>query len=156
MKSHFQHLFRYVAWADRRCLESLRETPVAQAEALSLFAHLLAAEHVWLSRLEQRTPRLAVWPPLDLEQCAALLAENERDYAEFLANIAEGQFANEVNYKTSQGQEMVSTMLDILTQVVTHGPYHRGQIAKIIGRCGGTAINTDYITFTREVGQVGD
>ncbi len=152
MNSHYQHLFRYVAWADRRSLESLQATPAAHAEALPLLAHLLAAEHVWLSRLEQRTPRHTVWPTLDLDQCAALLAENERGYAEFLASITEDQFASDVRYKTSQGQEMVSTVLDILTQVVTHGPYHRGQIAKIIGRCGGTAVNTDYITFSREIG----
>jgi uncharacterized damage-inducible protein DinB len=129
MKPHYQHLFRYVAWADRRSLESLRATPAAFAEALPLMAHVLAAEHVWLSRLERRTPRHAVWPTLDLEQCGALLAENERGYAEFLASITEDQFASNMHYKTSQGQEMVSTVLDILTQVVTHGSYHRGQIA---------------------------
>jgi uncharacterized damage-inducible protein DinB len=152
MQSHYHRLFRYIAWADRRCLESLRARPAAQGEGLPLLAHVLAAEHVWLSRLRQRAPRHAVWPQLDLEQCAALLAENEADYHDYLAGLAAAQFADEVRYKTSQGQEMVSTVLDILTQVVTHGPYHRGQIAKIIGKSGGTAVNTDYITFVREAG----
>jgi uncharacterized damage-inducible protein DinB len=152
MKAHFEHLFRYVAWADKRCLAAVRATPAARAEALPLLAHVLAAEHVWLSRLAERTPHHPVWPQLDLDRCAALLAENEAGYGEFLARLPEARLAAEVHYQTSQGQPMISTVLDILSQVVTHGPYHRGQIAKIIARCGGTSVNTDYITFTREQG----
>jgi uncharacterized damage-inducible protein DinB len=151
VKSHLQTLFRYVAWADRRVLAALRETPAAQAEALPLLAHLLAAEHVWLSRLLQREQQHPVWPTLDLDACESLLAENEAGYRDYLAELADDQFSAVVSYKTSQGQPMSSTVLDILTQVFTHGPYHRGQIAKIIGRTGGTAINTDYIMFSREV-----
>ncbi len=150
MKSHLQTLFRYVAWADRRVLAALGDAPTAHAEGLPLFAHLLAAEHVWLSRLLQRGPQHSIWPTLDLAACEVLLAENEAGYREYVAALADDQLAADVSYTTSQGQPMVSTVLDILTQVVTHGPYHRGQIAKIIGRSGGTAINTDYITFSRE------
>jgi uncharacterized damage-inducible protein DinB len=150
LKSHLQTLFRYVAWADRRVLAALRDAPTAQAEGLPLFAHVLAAERVWLSRLCQHAPRQPVWPTLDLAACEVLLAENEAGYREYVAALADDHFATAVHYTTSQGQPMVSTVLDILTQVVTHGPYHRGQIAKIIGRSGGTAINTDYITFSRE------
>jgi len=41
---------------------------------------------------------------------------------------------------------------DILTQVATHGAYHRGQIAKAIRRGGGTPADTDFIIFVREQG----
>lgn len=151
MKLHLLILFRYVSWADRRVLAALREAAAAQAEGLPLLAHLLAAEHVWLSRLIQEQPRYPVWPTLDLAACESLLAENEAGYREYLTQATEVQLAAAVSYSTSQGQPMTSTVLDILTQVITHGPYHRGQIAKIIGRTGGTAINTDYIVFSREM-----
>jgi uncharacterized damage-inducible protein DinB len=42
-------------------------------------------------------------------------------------------------------------VIDILTHVVVHGAYHRGQIAKLLGRAGVAAVNTDYITFARVV-----
>jgi Uncharacterized protein conserved in bacteria len=148
--THWERLFRYVAWADQYTLAALRRAPAAQPEALPIFAHLLAAEHVWLSRLAQQSPRHSVWPQLDLDQCAVLLAENEEGYRQFLSQLEADGPAAVVHYRTSQGHEMASTVLDILTQVVTHGPYHRGQIAKIIGKSGGTPINTDYIMFTRE------
>lgn len=150
MKAYLQRLFRYSAWADQRSLAALRATPAARAEALPLLAHLLAAEHVWLQRLQRREPRSAVWPTLDIDECAALAAENAAGYQELLDRLPDDQLAEPIHYRTSQGQEWTTTALDILTQVVTHGPYHRGQIAKAIGRSGGAALNTDYITFTRE------
>lgn len=130
-------MFRYMAWADRRALEALRATPAAHAEALPLLAHLLAAEHIWLARLERREPRHPVWPALDLAECDVLAAENEAGYLAFVGRLGEVAPTWAVPYRTSQGHEFVTPVLDILTQVVTHGPYHRGQIAKIIGRSGG-------------------
>ena len=151
----FDRLFRYTFWADQRCLAALRATPTAQIEALPLLAHLLAAEHVWLSRLQQRQPRVAVWPTLGIDECAALAAENETGYRQLLNQLSDERLHEPIRYRTSQGQEFESTVEDILLQVATHGPYHRGQIARMIGRSGGSPINTDYITFTREVGEGG-
>lgn len=152
MKTYLATLFRYLAWADRRTCQSLRAVPAAHAEGLPLLAHLLAAEHVWLARLEQREPRHPVWPALGLDACDALAAENEAGYRTFLEGLREDQLDQPIHYRTSRGQECVTPVLDILTQVVTHGPYHRGQIAKAIGRAGGSPANTDYITFVREAG----
>ena len=35
--------------------------------------------------------------------------------------------------------------------VVIHGAYHRGQIAKLIGRAGGKSLDTDFILFARDI-----
>lgn len=150
LKSYLERMFRFVAWADQRSMEALRATPAAQSEALPILAHLLAAEHVWLARLQGREPHHPVWPTLDLDQCAALADENEAGYRTYLGQLGEHQWESPIRYRTSQGQEYVTPVLDILTQVITHGPYHRGQIAKLIGGHGGVAINTDYIMFTRD------
>jgi uncharacterized damage-inducible protein DinB len=147
MIDFIRKLFRHVAWADRITLDGLRSTPAAQAEALPLMAHVLAAEHVWLSRFEQRELRHPVWPTLTLEECDALANENEAGYRDLLARTSEEQLAADFRYRTMQGQEFATPMIDLLMQVVTHGPYHRGQIAKIIGRVGGKPANTDYIMF---------
>lgn len=150
MKEFIQKLFRHVAWADRKTLEAIRATPTAHPEALPLMAHVLAAEHVWLSRFEQRELRHPVWPTLTLDECDALSRENEAGYHAFLERLKDEQLAAGFGYRTMQGQEFVTPIIDILTQVVTHGPYHRGQIAKIIGRAGGKPANTDFIIFVRE------
>lgn len=151
MHALLSRLLEHMAWADRRVIESVRAAPAAaQAEALPLLAHLLAAGHVWLSRLEGREPRHAVWPKLSLDACAALAAENEAGYRALIHRLGEADLATPVQYRTSQGQPFVTPVGDILAQVVTHGPYHRGQIARCIVRAGGTPAAADFILFSRE------
>jgi uncharacterized damage-inducible protein DinB len=136
-----------MAWADREVLAALRAHP--DAEALRLFGHLLAAEHVWLSRLEGREPRQAVWPSLALADCEAMVGENAGGYAAYLA--AGPDLDAPISYRTSRGDAWTTPARDILTQVLLHGAYHRGQIARALARAGATPPNTDFITFTRTV-----
>jgi uncharacterized damage-inducible protein DinB len=144
-------MFRYVFWADRRTLAAVREAPAAAlAEALPLQAHVLAAEHTWLSRLQQRDPRHPVWPTLTLDDCEPLLVENEAGYRAYLDTFTDERLNDVVQYRNAAGQEFATPVIDILLQVITHGGYHRGQIAKIIGREGGKAPFTDFIFFARE------
>lgn len=151
MKPHLERLFRFVTWADRRTLESLRAVPLAAiAESLPLLAHVLAAEHVWLARLEGREPKHPVWPDLSLEACVQLLQENDTGYRALLKQLSEEELADVKNYRNAAGQEFQTPVLDILLQVITHGGYHRGQIAKILGRNGVTPASTDFIVFQRE------
>lgn len=151
MTAHLQRMFRSMSWADRQSLAALRDCPAAHLEALSLLAHLLAAEHIWLARLEQRASRFVVWPQLTMEACEQLAAENDVGYRSFLARIGPDELERSIVYRNSKGQEFATPVLDILTHVVIHGAYHRGQIAKCIGGRGGIGINTDFITFAREV-----
>ena len=150
MHDYFVQLFHYVAWANRRVIEALRTQPPAQKEALPLVAHLLAAEHIWLSRLRGSAATVAVWPQLTLDQCVALAEENASGYASFLTALGPADFTRSVSYRNTKGTEFQTTLLDILTHVATHGSYHRGQVAKAFGRAGCQAANTDYITFVRE------
>jgi uncharacterized damage-inducible protein DinB len=148
VRDHFAKLFRYSAWASARVLAALREQPAALAEALPLFAHVLAAEHVWLSRLRGEPARVAVWPTLTLDECADLARDNAAGYEAYIT--ACGDFAARLRYRNQAGQEFETPIGDILTHVATHGGYHRGQVAKAIGRAGGKSVNTDYIMFVRE------
>jgi uncharacterized damage-inducible protein DinB len=151
MRDHFRRLFAHAAWANAQVLAAPRDTPDT-AEALPLFAHVLAAEHVWLSRLRGTTPAHAVWPQLSLDQCAALADENAAGYGAFLDGLGPADFARPVAYRNTKGEAYTTPVADILTHVATHGPYHRGQIAKAIRSGGGTPADTDFIIFVREQG----
>jgi uncharacterized damage-inducible protein DinB len=148
MRDYYARLFRYTEWADRRVLAALRANPPAQPDALPLFAHVLAGEHVWLSRIRGVEHRIDVWPQLTPDQCEPVIAENAAGYAAVVAAAAD--FAATVHYRTLAGVEYDTPLGDILTHIITHGGYHRGQIARVIGRSGGTGANTDFITFVRE------
>jgi uncharacterized damage-inducible protein DinB len=86
-----------------------------------------------------------------LEECERTTADNIAGYAAFVEQLRdEGDLSRPVPYRNQHGNAYETPLLDVLTQVLTHGAYHRGQIAKCLGRAGTAAVNTDYITFQRE------
>ena len=140
-----------MGWADRQMIDALHAAPVAQAEALPLLAHVLAAEHIWLARLETRDAQLPVWPSLAVDECQRVAAENAAGYLALLERTGDGQLTDVMRYQNTKGQQFATPVIDILIHVVIHGAYHRGQIAKILGRHGAASPNTDFITFARDV-----
>jgi uncharacterized damage-inducible protein DinB len=150
MSAHIRRLYDHMVWADARTLSALRAMHAQPLDALRLYAHLLAAEHVWLARIEGREPESAVWPALGLEECAALSARNHAGYALLAETLSRDDLARVVRYRNSKGDEFVNTVEDIIMHVALHGAYHRGQVARIVRGEGGAPLPTDYIFFIRE------
>jgi uncharacterized damage-inducible protein DinB len=140
-----------MAWADERVLGRLRESP--HDDALRLYAHILGAERVWLTRLEGKdSGGLEVWPALELEACERLAGEMRAGYERYLGGLDEAELARPIAYRNQAGAEFRNSPLDILTQVFMHGSYHRGQIARGLREAGAEPISTDYIVWAREAG----
>ena len=144
-------MFAHMAWADDRALQSLREMAAPPDQAVNLLAHMLGAEHEWLSRIQGQKSKHAIWPKLTLDHCAALARENHAAYAELARQAASGDGERIIAYRTSKGAEHTNTLADILLHVAQHGTYHRGQVALLVRASGGNAIPTDYILFSRDI-----
>jgi uncharacterized damage-inducible protein DinB/RimJ/RimL family protein N-acetyltransferase len=146
----FRRIFAHLFWADERFVDALAsaDPPV---QVIELMAHVFAAEHVWLARVQGRTPSVPVWPELDATGCAQLASENRARYEEFLAQADDAALASEVSYVNSAGDAFRSRIDDILLQVATHGAYHRGQIALLFRQRGVAPPSTDFIGFVRGV-----
>ena len=149
MMEFFRMLFAHAQWADKRTLQSIIESEHLPAHALELFNHVLAAEHVWLSRMSGTPARHQVWPTLSVAECDALMIETHGGYSAYLAALDDAGLAASVTYRTSAGQEFTSNVEDMLTQVAMHGAYHRGQIAALVRAAGDTPQPTDFIAFVR-------
>lgn len=146
---YFTKLFDHMEWADRRALASLRAMSAPPPKSVELMAHILGAERVWLSRIEGETSPIVVWPTLSLDDAERVLAENVEGYRRVLSRLSSAGLQEPITYKTSAGDQFTSTVEDILTQVATHGSYHRGQIAAQVRAAGGTPNPTDYIAYIR-------
>jgi uncharacterized damage-inducible protein DinB len=149
VKDYLERLFQHRGWANQRVLASLLDCPEAQTDGTPLLAHLLAAEHVWLSRLQGKEPLLAVWPSLSLSECQLLAAQCDLGWVEYLSGLTDAGLQAKVEFRNARGESYRDSFVDILSQVVTHGAHHRGQIAQIVSRAGGAAASTDYILFAR-------
>ena len=146
---HLTKLISHLAWADDRVLAALRSADAPDPTCLELFAHVLAAEHVWLARLKGEAPHHPVWPVLTREECAGLVQANQRVWTAYVAALAATDLPRAVTYTNSAGQTFSSSREDILLHVCLHGAYHRGQIAWALRKGGGVPMPTDYIAFTR-------
>ena len=142
-------LLDHLEWADARVLDSLRATPDPNQRALDLYAHVLGAEHVWLSRILKRAPREKIWPDLTIERAARLSAENAAGLRGLLDACSADELQRQVAYNNSAGLAFESTVEDMLLQVVLHGCYHRGQVALLLRDSGAEPAPTDYIAFIR-------
>lgn len=142
-------LITHLGWADDRVLAALRSATDPDPACLDLFAHVLAAEHVWLARLKGETPRHPVWPTLTLEECAGLVQANQRELTATIGALDRAALARRVTYQNSAGQEFTNSVEDILLHVCLHGTYHRGQIAWALRHGGGVPMPTDYIALAR-------
>ena len=143
-----QKLFEYDNWAMERELAALEN--VDNPEALKKFAHVLAAKHIWLVRLNgQDSFAISTGPDLSLDDCRKLAAELAMGYAKVLSTLDLATLDSSITYKNTKGDQFTTPIGQVLTHVAFHGTYHRGQIALLLRQKGDTAVNTDFITFTR-------
>lgn len=149
MDDTLRRMFDHVEWADRNVIASLRDAAVVDSKAQALISHLLAAEHVWLSRIAEREPKMAVWPVLSLDECVNLAAANAAEFTALLGTADAARLGEPVTYRNSAGDQFTSTIRDILTHVALHGSYHRGQIAMLVRATGSKPVPTDFIAFAR-------
>lgn len=148
MSDLLDSLFAHMFWAHDELLNELRRSP-PDPETLRLFAHVVAAEHLWLARIDSTKPSVAVWPALTVDELANLEAENRSRFRELL-RAPDDTRPRRVKYRNSSGNDFDNSVGEILTHVAMHGHYHRGQIARNMRGAGREPVYTDYIGFVRK------
>ena len=146
----FRRLFAYDEWANREALTSLRQTGAPPPRSLKWLGHVLGAERLWLGRLQRDHKAVAVWPELTLDQCTGEIADLARLWQDYLNALTPEQLSRPIPYVNTKGESWTNTVDDILTHVVIHSAYHRGQIAADVRASGHTPAYTDFIHGVRQ------
>ena len=146
-----RQLVEHSVWADHLVAASLRRANPLPQRALKVFAHILAAQHVWLTRLEGRDQEVAVWPDLDFESCIDLMNRTHEELKKYVDGLGSASLDRIVHYRNTAGAEFDSRIEDILTHVMLHSAYHRGQVALLLRGENAEPAPTDYIAFCRGV-----
>ena len=145
---YLRRQFVYDGWANREVLKAIRAAGNEDQRSLQLMAHILAAGRVWLERLQQVPQSVPVWPESDLAHCEAEAERLERQWLEYLKTVAD--LSQSVTYKNTKGEGWSSSIGDVLTHVLMHSAYHRGQIASHMREQGHTPAYTDFIHAVRQ------
>ena len=145
---YLRRQFFYDGWANREVLNAIRAAGGEDRRSLQLMAHILAAGRVWLERLKIVPQSVPVWPQSDLAGCESEAKKLESEWLEYMNSVAD--LSQTVTYKNTQGEEWSSSIGDVLTHVLMHSAYHRGQIASHMREQGHTPAYTDFIHAVRQ------
>lgn len=146
-----RRLWAHARWADSALLEAIQHGGEREGDALRELAHIAGAEEVWLSRLEQRPPRSAVWPEGSARGVREIMAAAHDGYERYLSSLTEADLDRGVSYVNSAGQAFTNSVGDILLHVALHGQYHRGKANLLLRQGSGSPEPVDFIAFVRGV-----
>jgi len=138
------HHWAYGAFAE--ALEALEGPP---ERCVRWLGHLVASDALWLGRILGRPQRLAVWPELGLAGCRKEMGQLAWEWQEYARKLDPEELDRVVAYTNSKGEPWENRVDDILTHLVVHGAYHRGQIAAELRVHGVAPPYTDFIQATR-------
>jgi uncharacterized damage-inducible protein DinB len=146
----FRQLFDYDHWANRAALESVKAADAAGERAHEYLRHVIGAERIWLARFsDPAASNLTPWPTLTLEECAAEVENLHTEWLALLDNMKPEGLAGSLTYRNTKGVEFTTPIADVLTHLVMHSAYHRGQVAKAVREAGGKPAATDYVAYVR-------
>ncbi len=149
---YYERLFDYDARMNQKVYEQITNTSLDLSEAKEIFTHLIAAKQVWIRRLQKESLEgIEIWPDFEAGEVEKQMLEAHKQYREFLSDLSEERLAQDLVYRNSKGKEFRTAIRDILTHVIIHGEHHRGQVAKLVRQAGGDPLNTDYITYVRNL-----
>jgi uncharacterized damage-inducible protein DinB len=149
-KVHFLRMFNYDHLANLACLTALGPADPPRRKVLGLLAHTLAAQKLWLERLQGVDQSVAVWPIATLEGLAILSSEMDSAWTEYLGALTSTDFDKSVDYRNSKGEPWSSRVEDVLTHVLIHSAHHRGQVALEMRAAGLVPAYIDFIHFVRQ------
>lgn len=146
---HIRRTFQYDWWANHATAQSLGDGAGIPERALALMNHIVAAQRLWLARIQQIDAPMPVWPAFTLDQCRIELEKSKALWEEFLASLSTETLAQSVVYINSKGDGFTSTLGDVLTHLIAHAAYHRGQINVLLKEAGYIPAYTDFIQASR-------
>lgn len=133
-------MFRYQAWANEEILEAMKGLNVEHhAEerrvALRLMNHCLIVNKIFAAHLTGHSHGFSADNPPDtpeLEELRSELAAVDRWYLDYVSAVTPAILSQSVPFVFTDGDNGYMTREEMLTHVVTHGGYHRGEAGRVM------------------------
>lgn len=145
-----RRLFQYDRWANRQVAQALTNLTSAPPTYVRWIAHIIGAEALWLARLNRQPAPLPVWPEFLISDVLTHLDIVDHAWQKYVDIVDDAALNSKCEYVNSKGERYASTVADILTHVVMHSVYHRGQIAAEMRAAGLEPEYTDFIHAARQ------
>ena len=168
--AHLRRVLEAEVEANRRAIASIRGA-LKQAEcaggpwthgqppaprAAEVMGHINSARYEWLVRLGVLPKRpFVMWPATGVDEVERECVMLDAAWRRYLEGMDDTKLSVSVRYSSVEGTPWVSTVEEIVTHVLNHSTYHRGQISMLVYAAGGERATTDFIGITRRSGMAG-
>ncbi len=147
LPDYFKRLFEYNYSTNKKLSEFLlthqKQIP---DKVIQLSCHISNAHFIWNSRILGKQTQLVPWNIFPIVELKEREEVNHESTKMILDQIDLDQ---SITYTNSLGDSYKKRVADILTHVVNHSTYHRGQIALLLRENGQNPIPSDFILFAR-------
>ena len=161
MCEYLQRLCSYNVWATHKLAEFINgagETACNKVQVSSFstiretLIHILNAQRIWMNRLNGIST--VNWPEISTELSAndicQQLVENSNEWLGYTQKLTDIICLDTINYNNLKGAAFHSTIAEIITHVMNHGTFHRGQLITMLRTAGFDELeSTDMITWCR-------
>jgi uncharacterized damage-inducible protein DinB len=160
--SDLRTLLDYHYWARDVILEAVtpltpeqftRQVESSFKSVRDTVAHTYAADRIWYARWVGETPSslLAYDTFPDVDSIRRAWVDLEGKVRPFVEGLGEAGVSRVFEYKLLSGAAGRSPFSQMLTHVVNHGSYHRGQVTTLLRQLGAPPPKpTDMIAFYRQ------
>lgn len=156
-------IIRYQQWANRKTADGLKTLPADAADkefggsfsSLRLTVlHMLQADYRWLHRLNG-VPIVDIPSEWENEKFASLINLWLDVQDQLVSRVRElvPQGNPMVKFTTAKGDTYQLPLEEVITHVVNHSTYHRGQVANMMRMAGAKPEGTDYFLFVVSEGK---
>jgi uncharacterized damage-inducible protein DinB len=148
-KEYFIELLQYDKWANNEIGKVLCLSDEIPPKCKILFHHIAATTDLWFYRVNSGERLFkSLFEETDPETTLQLMFKAVERWIDLL-NKNGIDLHSVIKYKNTKGNEYENTLHDILTHLMTHNHYHRGQINQLLRQNDFEPAVTDYIFYKR-------
>ncbi|HET6763042.1 MAG TPA: DinB family protein [Longimicrobiaceae bacterium] len=152
-----RHMFEYSLWASRKLLDACAELTDEQwtrdlgnsfPSVRDTFAHLIAAEWLWLKRWKGHSPGRPDWvDTASVARLREILDEVHAERSAFLDGLTDAGTEDVVSFTFLSGKAGAQRLGGIMSHVNNHSTYHRGQVVTMLRQLGVAPPSTDLYAY---------
>jgi uncharacterized damage-inducible protein DinB len=151
-------MFRYQAWANEEMLEAVKGLDAEhhakeRHAALRLMNHCLVVNKIFAAHLVGDSHGFPADNTPDtpgLEALRSDMAAVDRWYLDYVKAATPAQLSQSIPFAFTDGDNGYMTREEMLTHVVTHGGYHRGEVGRVlkqVAESSGPGIKLPWDTY---------
>lgn len=149
-KQFFISLFEYDKWANLKIAEAFKQSSKPPVKCKTLFHHIAATTDLWFNRVSPGKRLFeSLFEETVPETTVELMLKAIDKWIDFLKKD-DVDLQTVTKYTNTKGNNYENKLVDILTHLISHNHYHRGQINILLRENGIEPAKTDYIFYMRD------